>query len=121
MGYLIGVGFKTRIRGIKHIIDGAPYRPTKVVADDFESEANTATSEQLKNIVRKIKSELEPIGKAGDFRLVFEGTIVHPESYLARARVNPLFTEAHRGAYLEFAVSSDPYDIGIPTWPEFIS
>jgi phage terminase large subunit-like protein len=116
--YLSGVGFKTRIRGAKHIINGIPYRPTKVIADDFESERNTNTEAQLKGIVRKIKSELEPMGRAGDFRLIFEGTIVHPESYLATARTNPLYTEAHRGAYLEFALSSDPYNIGVPTWPE---
>lgn len=115
--YLIGVGFKTRIRGINASIDGHEVRLTKAIADDFESEFNTGTDEQRKDVIRRIKSGLLPAGKAQGFRLLFSGTIVHPESFLAKAKTNSIFTERYHGRYLEFQLSSDPYNIGEPTFP----
>jgi len=115
--YLIATGFKTRIRGIHAVIDGHEVRLTKAIADDFESEFNTRTDEQRKDVVRRIKSGLLPAGRAQGFRLLFEGTVVHPESFLAKAKDNPMFKEKYHGRYLEFQLSSDPYNIGIPTFP----
>lgn len=115
--FYCAVGFKTRIRGIHR----NNVRLTKVWADDFESEGNALSDKGREDVKRRIGSQLSPAGankQDGGFRLVFLGTIVHPDSYLALADKNPIFTKERNGYYLKIDASDDVDNIGNPRWPE---
>jgi len=112
--YLTAKGFRSRIRGIKF----GHNRPSKVVADDFESELNTKTQEQREDVLNRINSALLPAGDV-NYKLIFQGTIVHPDSFLANIKnekTRPDLFKEPNGYYFERGISSDHLNIGEPTW-----
>jgi predicted phage terminase large subunit-like protein len=74
-------GSGQRMRGMKY----RQYRPTLVILDDFESEANTETQEQRNKLFRWINGVVLP-GLDRDGRILLIGTIVHNDSYLNHIR-----------------------------------
>jgi len=74
-------GSGQRMRGLKY----RQYRPTLVILDDFESEANTETQDQRDKLFRWINGAVLP-GLDRNGRILLIGTIVHNDSYLNHIR-----------------------------------
>ena len=113
-------GMTSPIRGL--ILNGI--RPTRVWLDDFESERNSSTPAGREAIKEKIRNQIFPIGQAGEFDMIFQGTIVHPKAWLAEVKSD--FENDVIGAfnnqysrYFERAMSSDHENYGVGVWEEF--
>jgi len=65
-------------------------RPNDVILDDFESETNSGTREQIEKNISWVAKAVEP-SLADDGRLITIGTIIHEASYLSRTRGDPAF------------------------------
>ena len=76
--YLVCKGWKSKIRGIRW--KGS--RPTLVYADDFEGESNSETVALRGKLQKWIDAAILPSGDV-NFKIMFMGTIVHEEAYLA--------------------------------------
>lgn len=81
-GYTISLhatGMGSRIRGINYL----GQRPSLVIPDDFESETNCNTISGRENVLNTINNK---ILKMGDYvyKIVFQGTIVHPDAFLSQ-------------------------------------
>jgi hypothetical protein len=131
--YLAARAAETAIRGVN--VDGR--RISVVYLDDFESIRNAASVEQRARLMDWIDAEVKPSGEPGKIKLVFLGTIVHPEAFLAKANPNAknenvLLTQDAKnsifqgkyGAFTRFDVSKEIY-LGEgepePIWPERFS
>ena len=93
-------------------------RPNAIILDDFESETNSATPEQIDKNIKWIVKAVEP-SLADDGRLITIGTIIHERAYLNRVRKDPSF----RSLFYQAIVDGDPKDLstGRPLWPERFS
>jgi hypothetical protein len=131
--YLVSRAAETAVRGIN--IDGQ--RLSEAYLDDFESIRNAATVEQRQRLSDWIDAEVKPAGERGELRLIFLGTIVHPDAFLAKADPslkdeNGNITEfakhsifqGRSGQFTRFDVSKEIY-LGEgepePIWPEQFS
>lgn len=101
-------GYGSRIRGIKT----KAQRPTKIDLDDFESEKNTGRSQDRQAVSDWINRQVIPAGEV-DKTVIFWGTIVHPEAFLAEAKKKEYFFPP-TGSYFEMPIERD----GISAWPE---
>jgi len=112
-------GMTTAVRGL--IVNGI--RPTRLILDDFESEKNSSTPAGRETVKDKIQLQFLPFGQAGEFTIVFQGTVVHPKAWLAKiqkdnkdARISSFNNE--NTYYNERSMSSDPDTYGVGVWPE---
>lgn len=117
--YAEATGMTSRIRGINKF----DVRLTKAYSDDFESKRNSHSPSAREKVREKILEELLPAGEAGNYRLAFQGTIVHPDSYLNLIKKDieagrPSVFSGKLGRYFERALSTDPYNGGTFTWEE---
>jgi len=117
--YVEATGMTSRIRGINKF----NIRLTKAYSDDFESKANSYSPHAREKVRGKILEELLPAGQAGNYRLCFQGTIVHPEAFLNLIKMDilagrPSIFSGKMGRYFERALSTDPHNGGEFTWPE---
>ena len=110
--YIVAKGMTSKSRGIKH----KGRRPTTVFLDDFESEDNTGTEGQRKDVKNRINRQIIPMGK--NCKIIFIGTIVHPEAYLVAIKTSKFFRGV-KGSYREVAATYHDED-GIlrSSWPQ---
>lgn len=110
--YLGAKGWRAKVRGIKWKIQ----RPTSIWLDDFEGEGNTGSREAREAVVQWIDGQVMPAGDV-DPTLLFMGTIVNPESYLAGIK-NLSFFRPPMGAYYEMPLSRTVDGNEVPSWPK---
>jgi len=113
------IGMNKKFRGFH----SGGMRINRVWFDDFESEDNTRTAEMRKHNLSQITAKILPARDPHNFWAVYQGTIVHPDSYMAgiQKKVNTgVRCDANRdtGMYFERQASSDPETYGVGTWPE---
>jgi len=128
---LHATGMGSRIRGHHYL----GQRPSLVICDDFESEGNSLTLQMRAKVLNTINSK---ILKLGDYiyKLVFQGTIIHPECFLPKIMTGEItrFT-GMKGTIIVQAISDSPsikynevkkrwqsepaelFKIGTPAWP----
>lgn len=111
--YVAAKGWRSKVRGIKW----KAQRPTKMWLDDFEGEGNSKTDQARADVRQWIKAQVMPAG-GQDPALIFLGTIVHPDAYLARSKNLSIF-KPPRGAFMQIDISSSKDGKDIPAWPEF--
>lgn len=107
--YVKCLGYGSRVRGAKW----KNSRPTKIILDDFESEQNSATPDQREEVQRWINARVMPATEVSSSKYQFWGTIVHPDSFLAKAK-NLSFFKHPYGHYQEVPIERN----GKPVWPE---
>lgn len=130
--YILCKSMGTRVRGQNH----KGHRVGISFCDEFESPDNTSTQEARDFNEDRIENDIMHIGD-GNFahRLLLQNTIVHPLSYMAKARYDLRFKEPY-GLYYECAATKtdsvkynmqtmkfdvaplDTFDVGTPIWPE---
>jgi len=113
------IGMNKKFRGFH----SGGMRINRVFFDDFESEDNTRTADMRKHNISQINAKILPARDPHNFWAVYQGTIVHPDSYMAdiQKKVNEgVRCDANRetGMYFERQASSDPESYGTGTWPE---
>lgn len=106
--YVYTAGYNSRIRGLKW----KNQRPTKIILDDYESEANTANGELRKKVKDWVSAVIKHAGVPNHTVFQFFGTIVHRESHLAELKHMDAFLPPN-GLYLEVPVEKD----GVSAWP----
>lgn len=132
---IFATGMNGRIRGIHDL--GA--RPDAVFVDDFESENNSLTPDGRNHVQIKINSQILNLTDS-EYVMVFQGTIVHHETFLAQIHKLPMFMKKEhggdgRGRYFMQPISNSDniifdevrgrfiiknpmnFDIGTPAWP----
>lgn len=128
---LHATGMGSRIRGHHYL----GQRPSFVICDDFESEGNSLTKEMRSKVLNTINSK---ILKLGDYiyKLVFQGTIIHPECFLPKIMTGEITRfSGMKGTIIVQAISNSPsikyndvkkrwqaepaeiFKIGDPAWP----
>lgn len=118
--YLVGKGWKSRTRGVKF----EHFRPSLIILDDFEGEQNTENDTTRAKVRKWIEAIVIPAGDV-DVRVIFMGTIVHPDSYLANLKTHGMMS-GPRSVYYEKSISEYEKDGKIikdfkynhPVWPE---
>ncbi|HPS39658.1 MAG TPA: hypothetical protein PL124_09625 [Candidatus Cloacimonadota bacterium] len=99
-------GCYVRIKGVKGRARGYKWknnRPSMIILDDFESEHNTETEVMRAAVHSWVYRVIKFMGKAGDTRVQFFNTIVHPGSFMAKAKKSPFFKPPY-GFYMEIPV-----------------
>jgi len=107
--YVKCLGYGSRVRGAKW----KNSRPTKIILDDFESEQNSSTPDQRADVQTWINARVLPAAEVLDAKFQFWGTIVHPESFLAKAKDLSFFKHPY-GFYQEIPIEIK----GKPVWAE---
>lgn len=113
--YICIAGTEVSVRGFNWLGN----RVTKVYLDDFEGENNTSSAEIRDRLLNWIVGNVLPIGDA-DFKILFIGTIVHPEAFLAKTDPDALNSDGskknpdsifcgRKGIYVEYKVSEEVY------------
>jgi len=100
-------GTMSKIRGLKW----KNSRPTKIKLDDIESEHNSNTEYQRKQLSNWVFTNVLRAGMPGLTKYQFFGTIVHPKSFLALAENMDMFKPPH-GNYYKVSVEEN----GVPAW-----
>lgn len=133
--YIITKSVGSRMAGMLH----RDFRVDFTFCDEFESLKNSNTETQRNIISGIIQKEIMHIGD-GNFkhRLLIQNTIVHPESYAAKAKRDQRYNNEH-GKYYECAISETPsvyynhelkkyitdpphlFQVGTPIWPDTLS
>lgn len=90
-------------------------RPCDIIMDDFESENNSATQENIEKNIKWITKAVEP-SLADNGRLITIGTIVHEGAYLNRLRKDPSFKTHFYQAIV--GANGNDLTVGKPLWPE---
>lgn len=94
----LGVGKKIRGRKNKQ------YRPDLIVCDDLENDENIESPEQRKKIYSWYTKALSKAGnKTTDYIVI--GTILHPDSLLAKLLKNPTYDAIKYKAIIEWSAS----------------
>jgi len=118
--YVIGCGWKTRIRGIRW----KGRRPTLVLPDDFESETNTKTDTARNDIIQWITAQIIPLGSK-HLKIMFSNTIVHPDSFMAlmQSKYNDGSApfDDDRTIYYERAISTNMLTGDNPVWEKMFN
>ncbi len=116
----LGNGCYVRIKGVKGRARGYKWknrRPTKIVLDDFESEHNTESEELRAQVFNWVFRVIKFMGEPGETTIQFFNTIVHPESFMAKAKDMPFF-KAPRGFYMSIpAIEQQPDGNWVSNWP----
>lgn len=111
-------GCYVRIKGVKGRARGYKWknrRPSKIILDDFESEHNTETAELRRRTQEWIWRVVKFMGDPSTV-VQFFNTIVHPESFMARAKKSSFFKEPY-GRYMEIpAMYKDENGNWISNW-----
>lgn len=128
---LHATGMGSRIRGHHYL----GQRPSLVICDDFESEGNSLSPASREKVLNTINSK---ILKLGDYiyKLVFQGTIIHPECFLPKIITGEITRfSGTKGKIIVQAISNSPsisyneikkrwvsspvenFVIGEPAWP----
>jgi len=111
--YITCKGYSSRIRGIKW----KNMRPTKIIMDDVESEQNIATSDQRTQFDEWINKRVLPSGAVGgNCKYQMFGTIIHPQSWLARAKDMSIYRPPN-GMFLNVPIEKN----GVPAWGSMYS
>lgn len=99
-------GSGSRVRGFKW----KNQRPTRIVLDDFESEHNTRTAAQRKEVRQWINAQVLPSGTPNTI-FQFFGTVVHPNAWLANVQDLEYF-QGSKGKFIRYAIEEN----GVPVW-----
>lgn len=97
--YIVSKGWKSRSRGIKN----KNFRPSLIILDDFEGEDNTESPTIRKRLRKWVEAIVIPAGDV-DVRVIFMGTIVHPDSYLSNLKDHGIM-KGNRSVYYEKSIS----------------
>jgi len=100
-------GYNSRIRGLKWKTS----RITKMILDDYESEANTGTQHQRDQVKHWIDAQVLPAGVPHETTFQFFGTIVHPDAHLATIKDLQSFKPPF-GYYMEVPIETN----NTPAW-----
>jgi hypothetical protein len=89
-------------------------RPTLIIVDDAESGETVRTSYQRMGFAQIMTQIVFNLGSAEGHDILFMGTVLHPESFLARLVSNDEFSHWHKS--LRQAVVN--WETGQTLWPE---
>lgn len=95
-------GCYVRIKGVKGRARGYKWknrRPTKLILDDFESEHNTESDDMRNQVFNWVFRVIKFMGEPGKTQIQFFNTIVHPDSFMAKAVDMPFFKRP-KGFYM---------------------
>lgn len=110
---VMAFGSGKRMRGLRH----GPYRPDLVVLDDIENDENVESPEQRDKVERWLKRTVLKLGPPDDsLDVLYVGTILGPDSVLARTLRNPLWNAHTFKALIAWPDRMDLWD----EWEEIL-
>lgn len=104
---VMAFGSGKRMRGLRH----GPYRPDLVVLDDIENDENVQSPEQRDKLERWLKRTVLALGPPDDsLDVLYVGTVLGPDSVLARTLRNPLWVAQTFKALIAWPDRMDLWD-----------